>query len=212
MNPRRILDLASIPHWREAVSAVEGAGWPLIGTGDWAWVYGEARERLAWRVSPFDPAYDYFASVCTENPNPHLPRIVGHHNHPEGGSSVVMELLDAVPEPTATDWVATFDSEPDAATASMLQVLHAAVDECTLPLFMGLDVNPGNVKRRGTSGELVLIDAFWVNGLALFEMVVADPQRAVDLFGRRELLDWAQIPAMDAAGAASVTQALASLR
>ena len=121
-----------------------------------------------------------------------------------------MEFVDAVPEPTAAAWIASFDAEPDPATVAMLQILETAIEECELPLFMGLDTNTGNVRQRD-DGELVLIDAFWINGLALFDMLVTEPQRAVDLFGRRELLEWAHIPAMDADGTERVTQALASV-
>jgi hypothetical protein len=122
-----------------------------------------------------------------------------------------MELLEDVPQPVAARWVATFDDEPDAATDRMLRILREAVDECTIPLFMGLDTNPGNVRRRPHGGDLVLIDAFWVNGITLFEMAVAAPQRAVALFDLDDLLHWANIPAMDATGREQLMRALESL-
>ena len=208
----RDLFWSGLGSWRDAKRSAEQSGWSLIGTGDWAWVYGSPDDRLAWRITPFDPAYDYFSGVCQKNPNPHLPHIIGRRHYPNGGSAVLMERLDEVSEGVATKWVATFDQQPDATTAAMLQILTTAVEECALPLFMGLDTNAGNVRRQAPDGPLVLIDAFWINGRALFDMVVTEPQQAVDLFGLRELRNWTHIPAIDPAGAARAVKALNETR
>ncbi len=60
--------LAAGASHREALAAVEDAGWDQLGTGDWSRVFRSPDDTRAARVCPFDPGYLLHARACTERP------------------------------------------------------------------------------------------------------------------------------------------------
>lgn len=199
-------NLSDIAGWRAAREWAQGRGWTLTATGDWSWVYKSPDGRLAWRVTPFDPAFGLFARICSAQPHPLLPKIVASLAHVEGGHSTVMEWLDPAGQAEAERWFATFKSTQVGPEADLRRLLMTAANDTELPLFMGIDDNPANVMRRPGTGGFVLTDAFWINGVLLLEMVHEDPATALSHYTVEELSHWAHLPCMDAEETALILQ------
>ena len=195
--------------WAGARKQAQRNGWELIGTGHWAWVYG--LDEAACRISPFDPAFQYFAEVCARAEGPHLPRVETVADLPGGGHSVVMERLEQVSEADARAWLEHLRPDAGGEIGSTRRLLDRAVADADLPLFEGLDLNPNNVMLRRRDGSLVLTDAFWINGPTLFELVTTDLAAALTHYDRSELERWAHIPAMEAATTARILNAIGSV-
>lgn len=192
-------DLTEMPSWRSARDAAATAGWSLLATGDWSWVYGHPRREVVWRITPFDPAFDLFAELCRTETSPHLPTLVATHQHGSGGTSTIMERLLPVSTETAEGWLADLGAAKTGELARVRDLLERAAATTDLPLFAGLDTSPANVMRRPADHALVFIDAFWVNGRELLDLIGNDPAAAVRLFGIADLAEWAHLPCMDAA-------------
>ena len=47
----------------EAQAALADAGWREVGVGDWSWVMADPEDRVAIRLTPFDPAYRLHAEA-----------------------------------------------------------------------------------------------------------------------------------------------------
>ncbi|NND02737.1 MAG: hypothetical protein HKN91_08120 [Acidimicrobiia bacterium] len=157
--------------WRESKAHAAGNGLARLATGDWSWVYQAPSAATVWRITPFDPAFDAFAKVCSANRNAHLPNVATHHSHPSGGTTTVLERLEEVEEQAARDWFAEFDAGSTSALVELKRILTDPDIGSEIGLFMGLDRNPANILRRPADGELVFTDAFWVNGPHLLELI-----------------------------------------
>lgn len=194
------MDIAAIrylPSWRAALTQAQHDGWNIIATGDWSWVHESPNGAKAWRITPFDPAFDAFAKVCLTTDHPHLPRIEATQQHPGGGSSVIMERLDRISERTARAWLEDFANATKGPLASLRQLLHDRADQSTIPLFVGIDANPANVLVRPSDGVVVFTDAYWINGPHLMTLMRTEPSEALDAYPADVLKNWAHLPCMD---------------
>ena len=182
-----------IPHdatVQQARELLEAHGWREVGVGDWSWTLADPEDRLAARLTPFDPAYRLHAKATLAGPaNRWLPRIdailplAGH------GYAVMMERL----WPADTDRAAAFCAalgianesgyaspadvpfpEADADLADLRRRVLALRDEGArrYRLWGGSDIRPGNVlaDRRG---GLKLVDPIFLRGPAILQAIEA---------------------------------------
>lgn len=150
------------------------AGWSRCGAGDWAVVLASPSDRLAARISPFDPVAPYtvelFRRAAATGRVPVLHRFV----ELEGGAvCTVMERLQPVPEERAAGFFAALERrEPEMRDlAAALDAVHADAS-AELPWCGPIDPNPSNVMARGD--ELVLTDPFFADGKNLYGSLAVD--------------------------------------
>ena len=143
----------------DARALLTNAGWQLLATGDWSWVFASPDEAVVARVTPWDPAYRLHAKACLRNTgHPHLPRISAIVPILGDGYVVFIERLNACDETRAAAFCAElnianesgYDIKPPARPAarppspglnsqitpstSSLQNQHAAIDSLRLIL------------------------------------------------------------------------------
>jgi len=194
----------------QARAHLEHAGWRLIGTGDWAWVYADPSDTLAARVVPFDPAYRMFAQDCLDGPaNRWLPRVDAIVPLARDGFVTVMERLwpadtaradafcaalgignDTGYEPAA----GVFDeaSDPDLALlADRIRALLARGAK-TYSVWGGSDIRAGNV-MADASGALKLVDPIFIAGKKIAEAIAAGDVEKLRGFTRGQLEDFLTI-------------------
>ncbi|SKC41414.1 hypothetical protein [Krasilnikoviella flava] len=199
----------------EARAALDEAGWREVGTGDWAWVLASPDDRLAARVTPFDPAFRMFADSClTGRPNPFLVRIDDVVPLRRKGYVVVMERLHPADEAQAKGLVASLgiatstDPAPDdgesAALADHPDVvdLRRRIQELLAEgarrfrLWGGADVKPGNVLQTA-DGRLRLTDPVFVRGFDMFRAIRDGRGDLLGDFSRADLEDFLTIPVFE---------------
>jgi hypothetical protein len=196
----------------QARALLESAGWRVVGTGDWAWVLASPDDRLAARVTPFDPAFRLFADACLAGPpNRFLVRVDEIVPLRHEGYVVVMERLHPADEDRAHDLVASLggvtasDSRPAAASAGLadhpdLDDLRRRIDDLLavgarrFRLWGGADIRPGNILQT-VDGHLRLTDPVYVHGPSIYEAIRDGRADALGDFSRTELEDFLRIPA-----------------
>jgi len=180
-------------HHRQVAGRLLAAGWDVCGLGDWATVWRSPDGSQVARVCPFEPAYGVFVELCrTLTGHPLLPRIDFDAELSGGGRVTVMESL--LPAETAertaliARWDAADPADPVTAVREEAERLNAEA-AAAVPFWGGLDRNPGNVMRRA-SGESVLVDLFYANGLELYPALLEDPAKVGAAFPpeRREFI------------------------
>jgi hypothetical protein len=186
----------------EACRSLQGQGWVVVGTGDWATALADPTDTWCARLAPLDPAYRLFADDVLAGPRnrwlPHIDRIVPLAGE---GFAVVMERLWPVSPDVAQGFCDAFDV-PDATGAEPVPTatdfIHAAdpglVDlrhrveglldtgASSYPrLWGGSDVRAGNVPAA-VDGELKLVDPVFLSGHRICEALLAgDPEPLADL-------------------------------
>lgn len=167
--------------------------------GDWSWIYRSPDGDEVLRVTPFDPGYEVFVELCRALPDhPHLPRLAEATAHREGGYSARLEYLQKVPAAIAEAFLEEMAAAPPSTPLGTLRIEMTRIGgRAAVPLFAGIDGNPTNVLRRPRDGRLVFIDAYWLRGPALLEVVRNDPATAIEWFGASHLVDWAHLPCME---------------
>ena len=210
----------------DARAALEAAGWSLVGTGDWSWVYASPDDALAARVTPWDGAYRLYAETCRAHPNKYLQRIDRIDELNDGGHVVFMERLWPADEARAADFcvavglgnqsgyelqaapeaVAAFADDPD--MAGLREIVRCAVETgaATLPFWGGSDIRPGNV-MADAAGGLKLIDPLFVAGKEIVAAILAGQRERLAAIPRGSLAAFLTIPVFDD-GAPGLRQAL----
>ncbi|THV28361.1 hypothetical protein [Glycomyces paridis] len=180
-------------HHREAAGRLAVAGWGVCGVGDWAVVWRSPDGRVVARVCAFEPAYGVFVELCRRlEGHAVLPRIDFDAELAGGGRVTVMEHLAPAEteerEAVLARWDAAEPGDPVAAVRAAAEALDAEAAR-EVPFWGGLDRNPGNVMRRA-SGEPVLVDLFYANGLDIYKALVEDPAAVAAAFPaeRREFI------------------------
>lgn len=199
----------------DARRAFERAGWRLIGTGDWSWVFADPSDAWAARITPFDPAYRMFVEFCRAGPpNAFLPYIENVLPLARDGYVVVMERLHSANEEAAerfcralgiandsgyAPWpgVPMADASGDiTALRERLRVLLAQGAR-RFALWGGSDIRPGNILVDG-AGQLKLIDPVFVRGKAIVAAIASGERETLRDFSRSQLEDFLTIPVFPA--------------
>ena len=189
----RALDPAT--HYREVERILREAGWTPCGQGDWAFALASPDGAAAARISPFDPVGPYTARLYAEAASTGaVPRLDLHRRLAGGADLLVMEFLQDVDEHEAKDFLERV-RRGDGELAELSQVVHRvhAAARAELPWCGPLDSNPSNV-MRGADGRLVLIDPYYADGPALYEMAQEDPDRFVTTLPPKQRRHLTEIP------------------
>jgi hypothetical protein len=199
----------------EARARLEDAGWQWLAHGDWSQVYRSPDGERVARVAPFDPAYSLHVRICLENSGfDYFQSVHERCALAPAGELVVMECLEeadsgrsaelcgalgevAFLERAATDrellgWAQRRQGDP--ALSRAFELLHAGAREGarTLGFFGGLDVRPGNV-MQDTSGQLKLIDPYFVAGPRLIPAILSDVEAVGKHYRSTELRGFLEI-------------------
>lgn len=209
--------MTQMPHIPGAASAAEalalllGAGWREVGTGDWSWVLADPQDRLAARVTPFDPAYRLHAdAVLAGPPNRWLPRIEAISPLAGDGYVVVMERLWPAAEPQAEAFCAALGVRNDSGYQLREDLKFALADDDLADLrarvlalsaegarryrlWGGSDVRPGNV-MADAGGGLKLVDPVFLRGLGVIEAIQQGRGDLLADFTRTQLEAFLTIP------------------
>ena len=192
----------------DARLAFERSGWRLVGTGDWSWVFVD--DRLAARITPFDPAYRMFVDFCRAGPpNRHLPRIERVLPLLRDGYVVVMARLYPADEKAAQRFCRALgianesgyatpqgvEADADEDIAALRPRLRALLAEGArrFALWGGSDIRPGNI-LADAAGQLKLIDPVFVRGKTIVEMIAAGNRDGLRDFSQSQLEDFLTIP------------------
>ncbi|GAB4005356.1 hypothetical protein GCM10029992_53000 [Glycomyces albus] len=150
--------------------------WTVCGLGEWATVWRSPDGGQAARVCPFEPGYHVFVELCR--------RLAGHRLLPRvdfdaalsgGGRVTVMEFLyrseRSLYEQVRGRWEA--GAGEFGAVREAARRLDAGARE-SLPFWGGLDLNPHNVMTT-FSGEVKLVDLYFMSGEELYAALLRDP-------------------------------------
>jgi hypothetical protein len=205
---------------QEACAAFEEAGWDCVAEGDWSWVFAAPDRNVVARITPWDPAYLLYAGICLRYPdNPYLPRIEKVSHLASGSYVIVMERLQpADPEQAAAlcyaiglgndtggtpDWtdvaMDTSILEEDEDLAQLRQILKDALDfgHVHLPFWGGSDIGTGDV-MVDPSGQLKLLDPFFIKGAAIIEAILNRRGDLLSRIPREEIKAFLNIPRLEA--------------
>jgi hypothetical protein len=202
-----------------ARAALERAGWSLIGTGHWAWVYAHPSEPVVARVTPVDPAYRIFVDDCLRGPaNRFLPEIAEVVPLVRDGYVVVMERLWPVDDALAGSFCAqlgvkhdsgfdppvasdAFDGANDPDFAALRERVRGmmAAGAARYRLWGGADIKESCVMRN-TSGQLKLVDPVFLAGRRICEALLAGRTEELADFSRAWLEDFLTIPVFEPDG------------
>jgi len=201
-----------------ARSALERAGWLLIGVGDWARVYVDPGDALAARVVPFDPAYRMFAQDCLDGPiNRWLPRIDAIMPLARDGYVTVMERLWPADTARADAFCAALGIGNDSGYAPADGMFEDAGDP-DLPLLAariraliasgaeryavwgGSDIRAGNV-MADRNGALKLVDPIFIAGKKIAEAIEKGDRGRLSGFTRSQIEDFLTIAVFAPGGA-----------
>jgi hypothetical protein len=210
----------------DARAVLERAGWRLVGTGDWSWVYADPSDEVAARVAPWDRAYRMHAELCLVHPNRYLQRIFRIDALRDGGHVVYMQRLwpadparaeafcvalklgndsgyELAAEP---DGLAAFEADADLDSLRALVGDASARGAAEIPFWGGSDIRPGNV-MADAAGQLKLIDPLFVSGPTIIAAIQAGQRERLAAIPRAALAAFLTIPAFDD-GAEPLRQAL----
>jgi hypothetical protein len=195
----------------EACRLLESAGWRLVGAGDWAWAYVDPDDRLAARVTPFDPGYRVFGQACLDGPpNRWLPRVEAITPLVRDGYVVWMERLWLADEAAASAFCAALGiandtgydapragpavSADDADIVSLRERLQALLAEgkARHPFWL-CDIREGNV-MADRAGALKLVDPMGVAGFRICAALEAGEAHLLAGFSIAQLTDFLTIP------------------
>jgi hypothetical protein len=195
----------------EACRAFERAGWHLLATGDWSWVFADPSQAQAVRITPFDPAYRMFVDFCRAGPaNPFLPQIESVLSLQHEGYVVAMARLFPADDRAAQSFCRALGianesgyappqgaslADPDGNIADLRERLTSllAAGAQRFTLWGGSDIRPGNILVDGV-GQLKLIDPVFVRGKAIVEAITTGKREALRDFSRQQLEDFLTIP------------------
>ncbi len=210
-------DMSHMPHIpadataAQALALFQAAGWREAGIGDWSWVRADPDDRLAARISPFDPAYRLHAdAILAGPPNRWLPRVDAILPLRGDGYVVVMERLWPAPEDQADAFCGALgvrndsgyqlreglDFPPaDADLAALRErILALSADGARRwRLWGGSDVRPGNV-MADADGNLKLVDPVFLRGLGVVEAIQHGRRDDLADFTRAQLDAFLTIP------------------
>jgi hypothetical protein len=200
----------------DARSALEAAGWSLIGTGDWSWAYASPDEPTVARVTPWDRAYRLHAETCRAHPNTYLQRIDRIVDLRDSGHVVFMERLWPADEARAAAFcvaiglgnqsgyelqatpenVAVFERDPE--LLALREIVRGAVKKgaASLPFWGGSDIRPGNV-MADADGGLKLIDPLFVAGKEIVAAILAGERERLAAIPRGSLAAFLTIPVFE---------------
>lgn len=203
-----------IPHHASVAQAratLAKAGWREVGVGDWSWVMADPRDRLAVRLTPFDPAYRLHAEAILAGPaNRWLPRVDAVLPLAGDGYAVVMERLWPAIEARAEAFCAALGVRNDSGyqLPEGLAFEGAGADLAALRdrvlalsaegarryrLWGGSDVRPGNV-MADAAGALKLVDPIFLRGLGVVEAIQDGRRDLLADFTRGQLEAFLTIP------------------
>jgi hypothetical protein len=191
----------------QARSALERAGWVVVGTGDWAVALADPTDTWCARVASFDPAYRLFADdLVTGPPNRWLPHVADVVPLEGEGYVVVMERLwpadagaaqgfcDAlgIPDETGGDEQPPSAAFPHATDPDFLalkpriQALLAGGKARYPRLWGGSDIRAGNVMVCA-AGDLKLVDPVFLAGPRVASALLAGDMETLADFTRAQL-------------------------
>ncbi|HEV2362604.1 MAG TPA: hypothetical protein VGS12_00220 [Caulobacteraceae bacterium] len=184
----------------EARATLIGAGWRLIGVGDWSWVFASPDGASACRVTPIDPAHRMFAEACLSRPaNRWLPAIERLLPLRRAGYMVFMERLFPADPEAAAAFCAVIAGETKMGRDADMAGVRALISELgeagarRFRLWGGADVRPGNV-MADAQGWLKLVDPLYVSGREVVAAIEAGAVEALAGFAPGELEDFLTIP------------------
>jgi hypothetical protein len=180
---------------RDAEKALRAAGWSPCGVGDWAIALRSPDGTAAARISPFDPAGPYAATLYREAAHTRqVPELLAHRRLSGGGDLQLLEWLRPVPEEQAVAFQQAISRrEPEVAElVDIVRRIHEHAQR-DLPWCGPLDHNPNNVMRTA-DGRLVVLDLFYADGPDLYETAATDPDRVVALIPEPERRFMTEIP------------------
>lgn len=176
---------------------LEHLGWATCGQGDWAYAHRSSSGRLLARVSPFEPAYEYFVELCRRCAgNRYIPRIGLSTPLEGGGHLAVLEYL-GIPDKNAVEEFLWWWGHPEEADTD-LRTLRREVDAMhewgrRRVRWWGPRVDVGDRHvLLSADGNPKLIDLFFVESAELIKDLIADPHafaRYVPVDQCRYLLD-----------------------
>lgn len=195
----------------EAQAALADAGWREVGVGDWSWVMADPEDRVAIRLTPFDPAYRLHAeAILAGPPNRWLPRIDAVTPLAGDGYAVVMERLWPADESRAEAFCAALgirndsgyqlregldfeDADADLASLRERVLALSAEGARRYRLWGGSDIRPGNV-MADAAGGLKLVDPIFLRGLGVVEAIQEGRRDLLADFTRSQLEAFLTIP------------------
>lgn len=209
--------MTQMPHVPEGATVMQArealarAGWREVGVGDWSWVMSDPDDRLAARLTPFDPAYRLHAEAILAGPsNRWLPRVDAILPLAGDGYVVVMERLWPAGEDEAAAFCAALGVRNDSGYELREDLAFAAADADLLALrervlgqsaegarryrlWGGSDVRPGNV-MADAAGGLKLVDPIFLRGLAVVGAIQEGRRDLLADFTRAQLEAFLTIP------------------
>ena len=213
-------DMSHMPHIPpdatadQARALLAAAGWREVGTGNWSWAFADPEDRLAARVTPFDPAYRLHAQACLDGPaNRWLPRVDAILPLLRDGYVTVMERLYPAPEADAHAFctalgivnesgyelphVDGFD-QADADLELLRERIRAlmATGAQRFKLWGGSDIRPGNL-MADAGGRLKVVDPIFIRGPLILEGIAEGRRDMLTDFSREQLEDFLTIPVFE---------------
>jgi len=205
---------------RAARAALEAAGWREIARGDWAHVLRSPDGAEVARVAAIDPAYRVHAEDCLLHAeSPWLPRV--HEVVPLAACGYVVyeELLGPADEAAVRELSVALDAprrgdpapspaelerarERLAADAGLRELRWLLQRNCRqgaecLGFFGGTDLRPANV-LADASGQLKLVDPYFVAGPKLLAALRDDPDAALAGYPVTQLAAFLEIAVFEA--------------
>jgi hypothetical protein len=208
--------IPEIPPGTEADAAralFEGAGWRVVGEGDWATALADPGDEICARIVPFDPAYRIFAEeVLAGPPNRWLPRIDAILPLARDGYVVLMQRLWPADEALAhsfCDALGALDGrrdppppsglfrdldDPDLPRLAARVTAMLAIGASRYRLWGGSDIRAGQIMRT-RDGDLKLVDPLFLAGYEVVAAIQAGNTEALADFTRSQLQDFLTIAA-----------------
>lgn len=197
-EPAALDALRTVATHHDAEQLLGAAGWTPCGAGDWAVALAAPDADVVARISPFDPVGPYTARLYREAASTGLvPRLLLHRQLDGGGDLQVMQRLEDVPVPEASDFLARLALPTPELTglAELAQIVGRIHSDAQreLPWCGPLDSNPANVMRT-REGRLLLTDPYYADGPNLYAAATQDPDRFVGTIPEDRRRGLTQVP------------------